>query len=150
MIINDKKSIINFWIKKLKKDNNKEEEFIGGTFKYIKEQYAKDIDNFDEIINMKNNSLSNIILFEILDFFFDDKMFLVDRMVNMIKSAGVLVYRNNKNNLEVLMCHFGGPYRENVDIGGWSIPKGEVDRKEKLLDCAKREFFEETNLKITT
>ena len=69
MIINDKKSIINFWIKKLKKDNNKEEEFIGGTFKYIKEQYAKDIDNFDEIINMKNNSLSNIILFEILDFF---------------------------------------------------------------------------------
>ena len=42
----------------------------------------------------------------------------------MIKSAGVLVYRNNKNNLEVLMCHFGGPYRENVDIGGWSIPKG--------------------------
>ena len=74
MIINDKKSIINFWIKKLKKDNNKEEEFIGGTFKYIKEQYAKDIDNFDEIINMKNNSLSNIILFEILDFFFDDKI----------------------------------------------------------------------------
>ena len=48
------------------------------------------------------------------------------------------------------MCHFGGPYRENVDIGGWSIPKGEVDKEEKLLDCAKREFFEETNLKITT
>ena len=68
----------------------------------------------------------------------------------MIKSAGVLVYRYNKNNLEVLMCHFGGPYREHVDKGGWSIPKGEVDGKEKLLDCAKREFFEETNLKITT
>jgi len=68
----------------------------------------------------------------------------------MIKSAGVLVYRNNKNNLEVLMCHFGGPYREHIDIGGWSIPKGEVDRGEKLLDCAKREFFEETNLKVTT
>ena len=68
----------------------------------------------------------------------------------MIKSAGILVYRYNKNVLEVLMCHFGGPYREHVDKGGWSIPKGEVDGNEKLLDCAKREFFEETNLKITT
>ena len=68
----------------------------------------------------------------------------------MIKSAGILVYRYNKNVLEVLMCPFGGPYREHVDQGGWSIPKGEVDGKEKLLDCAKREFFEETNLKITT
>lgn len=62
----------------------------------------------------------------------------------MKRSAGILVYRYKENKLQVLLCHMGGPYWENIDIGGWSIPKGEVS-KEKVIDTAIREFQEETS-----
>jgi len=68
----------------------------------------------------------------------------------MKRSAGILVYKIEENNIKVLLCHFGGPYWENVDIGGWSLSKGEVNRKEKLLETAKREFNEETNLNLAS
>lgn len=67
----------------------------------------------------------------------------------MKKSAGILVYKI-EDELKVLLCHFGGPYWVNKDKGGWSIPKGEVNKKEKILETAKREFNEETNLEINT
>ena len=42
----------------------------------------------------------------------------------MIKrSAGILCYKFEDNNVKVLLCHFGGPYWENIDKGAWSIPK---------------------------
>jgi predicted NUDIX family NTP pyrophosphohydrolase len=40
----------------------------------------------------------------------------------------------------VLLAHPGGPYFKNKDEGAWSIPKGEVEPDEDLLDTAKREF----------
>ena len=62
------------------------------------------------------------------------------------RSAGILVYKKENNNIKVLLSHFGGPYWENIDIGGWSIPKGEYNKKEKAIEAAKREFSEETSL----
>jgi len=65
------------------------------------------------------------------------------------RSAGILVYKIEKNDIKVLLCHFGGPYWENTDIGGWTLSKGEVSKGEKVLETAKREFMEETNLNLT-
>ena len=62
------------------------------------------------------------------------------------RSAGILVYKMEGNKIKVLLSHFGGPYRKNIDNGGWSIPKGEYNKKEKAKDAAKREFNEETSL----
>lgn len=48
-----------------------------------------------------------------------------------------------KPNLQVLLAHPGGPYWQNKDEGAWTIPKGEADEDEELMDTAKREFYEE-------
>src|SRR3978361_1779385 len=41
-------------------------------------------------------------------------------------SAGILAYRREKDGLEVLLVHPGGPFWCNRDDGAWSIPKGEL------------------------
>jgi predicted NUDIX family NTP pyrophosphohydrolase len=65
------------------------------------------------------------------------------------KSAGILIYRfNNKNEVEVLLGKMGGPYWANRNSGVWNIPKGHVEPGENLLECALREFQEETSLII--
>ena len=46
--------------------------------------------------------------------------------------------------LEVLIVHPGGPFWARKDKGVWSIPKGEVESEEALLQAALREFREET------
>lgn len=65
------------------------------------------------------------------------------------KSAGILVYRKAGRSFEVLLVHPGGPYWANKDAGAWSIPKGEFDDNEDALSAAKREFEEETGIKIS-
>lgn len=59
-------------------------------------------------------------------------------------SAGILLYRYHDGVLQVLIGHPGGPYFARKDEGHWSIPKGEVEDGEELLDVALREFQEET------
>ncbi len=61
-------------------------------------------------------------------------------------SAGLLMFRLNKGKLEILLAHPGGPFFKNKDAGYWSIPKGEPDNNEELLETAKREFKEETGI----
>jgi len=61
------------------------------------------------------------------------------------ESAGLLIYRNQTEGLEVFLVHPGGPYWKNKDLGAWSIPKGEFDQEDALL-AAKREFTEETGM----
>lgn len=61
-------------------------------------------------------------------------------------SAGLLMYRVSAGELEVLLAHPGGPHFANKDDGHWTAPKGETEPGEDLLETAKREFFEETNL----
>lgn len=62
-------------------------------------------------------------------------------------SAGLIMYRITNKKLEVLLAHPGGPFYAKKDEGYWSIPKGEPDGKEELLEVAIREFEEETGLK---
>jgi predicted NUDIX family NTP pyrophosphohydrolase len=61
-------------------------------------------------------------------------------------SAGILLYRRTSDGgtLEVLLAHPGGPWFATKDAGHWSIPKGEADADEQLIDVARREFSEET------
>jgi predicted NUDIX family NTP pyrophosphohydrolase len=63
------------------------------------------------------------------------------------KSAGILLYRRNKDQLEILLVHPGGPFWAKKDRGAWSIPKGEYEGEEPLA-AAKREFEEETGIPI--
>jgi predicted NUDIX family NTP pyrophosphohydrolase len=62
------------------------------------------------------------------------------------RSAGILVYRFNKEALEVFLVHPGGPYWAGKDNGAWSIPKGMIAPGEEPLEAAKRELSEETGL----
>ena len=64
-------------------------------------------------------------------------------------SAGLLLYRKNKNVLEVFLVHPGGPFWKNKDAGVWSIPKGELNEKEEPLQAAIREFYEETGIAVS-
>jgi len=65
--------------------------------------------------------------------------------MNMTKtSAGILLYRKEKNILRVFLVHPGGPFFTKKDAGIWSIPKGEIDKGEDPLTAALREFTEET------
>ena len=64
------------------------------------------------------------------------------------QSAGILLYRNINNKLEVFLIHPGGPFFKNKDEGAWSIPKGEFLDDEDALTAAKREFLEETGQAI--
>jgi len=65
------------------------------------------------------------------------------------KSAGILMFRNIDQTLEVLLAHPGGPYWKHMDDGVWTIPKGEYEDDESPLEAAKREFLEETGLQVT-
>ena len=67
----------------------------------------------------------------------------------MKKSAGILIYKKLKDELQVLLVHPGGPFWKNKDAGAWSIPKGEFNADEEPLAAAKREFEEETGLAIS-
>ncbi|MEM7092480.1 MAG: NUDIX domain-containing protein [Actinomycetota bacterium] len=58
-------------------------------------------------------------------------------------SAGVLLYRQ-RDGLEVLIAHPGGPFWARRQEGAWSIPKGEFDPEEESgIEAARREFAEE-------
>jgi predicted NUDIX family NTP pyrophosphohydrolase len=59
-------------------------------------------------------------------------------------SAGILLHRHRGGRLEVLLAHPGGPFHANRDLGAWTIPKGEVEPGEDVVDVARREFAEET------
>jgi predicted NUDIX family NTP pyrophosphohydrolase len=59
-------------------------------------------------------------------------------------SAGLLLYRQADNRLEVLLVHLGGPYWQRKDKGAWTFPRGEVETGEDYLAAAIREFTEET------
>lgn len=63
----------------------------------------------------------------------------------MKKSAGVLPYKIENNDLYVYLEKPGGPFWKNKD--SWSICKGEYN-KESSLDAAVREFREESGFDV--
>ena len=64
------------------------------------------------------------------------------------RSAGILLYRFSEDALQVFLAHPGGPFWQKKDDGWWTIPKGEIQENESPLDAAKREFFEETGIRV--
>ena len=56
----------------------------------------------------------------------------------MKQTAGIIILSNDK----VLLC-------KRSDSGQWAIPMGHMEEGEDPMDCAYREFYEETNLEIT-
>ena len=60
------------------------------------------------------------------------------------QSAGLVLYRWHREELEVLLVHPGGPFWRKKDDGSWMIPKGEFTDDEEPFTAAKREFTEET------
>lgn len=64
-------------------------------------------------------------------------------------SAGLLMFRTTRRELEVLLVHPGGPYFQNKDDGTWTIPKGELAEGEDLLARARIEFEEELGIAAT-
>ena len=61
-------------------------------------------------------------------------------------SAALCCYRGAPPLLEVLLIHPGGPYFANREVGVWSLPKGECETGEELLETALREFAEEVGV----
>jgi predicted NUDIX family NTP pyrophosphohydrolase len=66
------------------------------------------------------------------------------RAVSKTQSAGLLLYRQTGDDIEVLLAHPGGPFWKNKDAGAWTIPKGLISPGETPLAAARREFAEET------
>ena len=60
------------------------------------------------------------------------------------RSAGLIMYRWQEQELEIFLVHPGGPFWAKKDKGAWTIPKGEYAEDEEPLEAAKREFQEET------
>ena len=65
-------------------------------------------------------------------------------------SAGVLLFREGKGGVEVLLIKPGGPFWRNKDAGAWMIPKGAVEAGETPAEAALREFEEETGTRLAS
>lgn len=63
-------------------------------------------------------------------------------------SAGLVLYRTRKGQLEIFLAHPGGPFFAHKDDGHWTIPKGEVEAGEDMLATAVREVQEETGIAV--
>lgn len=62
-------------------------------------------------------------------------------------SAGILMFRKRKKQIQFLLVHPGGPFFIKKNEGVWSIPKGGFLPDEEPLIAAIREFEEETGHK---
>ena len=69
-------------------------------------------------------------------------------MVKAQLSAGILLYRNKAERVEVLLIHPGGPFWRNRGEGAWMMPKGGVEDGEEPVACALREFEEEIGTRL--
>ncbi|AZA83691.1 NUDIX hydrolase [Chryseobacterium lactis] len=63
-------------------------------------------------------------------------------------SAGILLFKKERDSLYYFLVHPGGPFWKNKEQGAWSIPKGEILPGEDLLERALIEFHEETGTAI--
>ena len=64
-------------------------------------------------------------------------------------SAGILLFREQDGDLQVLLTKPGGPFWRNKHEGAWMIPKGGVDPGEPPAETALREFEEEVGTRLT-
>src|SRR5690242_5655375 len=64
-------------------------------------------------------------------------------------SAGVLLFRKQGSEVQVLLIKPGGPFWKRKDVGAWMIPKGMVETGETALEAAVREFREEVGIELS-
>lgn len=64
------------------------------------------------------------------------------------RSAGVLLHRPGAAGPDVLLVHPGGPFWARKDDGAWTIPKGLAAPGESVEETARREFAEETGMRL--
>ncbi len=64
------------------------------------------------------------------------------------QSAGVLLYRQGEQGLDVLLVHPGGPFWRNKGQGAWQIPKGLIEPDETPEVAARREAEEELGVPL--
>jgi predicted NUDIX family NTP pyrophosphohydrolase len=62
-------------------------------------------------------------------------------------SAGILMFRRLRGEVEVLLAHPGGPFWAKKDLAAWSLPKGEYPEGADAFAAALREFEEETGVR---
>lgn len=59
------------------------------------------------------------------------------------RSAGILLFRREGDEVRFLLVHPGGPFWAKKDAGAWTIPKGGIEDGEEPRACAIRELEEE-------
>lgn len=64
-------------------------------------------------------------------------------------SAGILLFRNGGEAVEVMLVRPGGPFWTNRRTGAWMLPKGAVEPGEESAEAALREFEEELGTRLT-
>lgn len=64
------------------------------------------------------------------------------------RSAGLLIYRHEADELQILLVHPGGPFWAKKDAAAWSIPKGLIEAGEDELAAAIRETEEELGVTV--
>jgi len=67
------------------------------------------------------------------------------KRINVIESAGLLLYRASGDQWEVLLVHPAGNYNRRAP---WGIPKGLPEENETLAETALRETREETGVEL--
>ena len=60
------------------------------------------------------------------------------------RSAGAIIYRKEGGKTYYLLLHYSTGPRTPKDY--WDLPKGHIEKGEKLVDTARRETVEETGL----
>jgi predicted NUDIX family NTP pyrophosphohydrolase len=63
-------------------------------------------------------------------------------------SAGILLFREREEEIQVLLIRPGGPFWRAKDEGAWMIPKGAIEPGEHASDAAIREFEEEIGVPL--
>ena len=63
-------------------------------------------------------------------------------------SCGLAAYIVNGNEIEIFLVQPGGPFYKSKEYYVWSLPKGHHEGNGTYLDTAKREFEEETGIKV--
>lgn len=70
------------------------------------------------------------------------------------QSAGILMYSLEKDTktgnyqIKYFLVHPGGPFWAKKNEGAWTIPKGEFEEGEEIIETAKREMLEETGIEV--